>query len=55
MNQTFLAILLQICLTTTCALYLMRYRDHMQDASKLPQKLSTAHDVITVQSNKLVA
>ena len=27
----------------------------MQDASKLPQELSTAHEVITVQSNTLAA
>jgi DNA-binding protein YbaB len=33
----------------------MRYSDHMQDASKLPQELSTAHEVITVQSNTLAA
>ena len=55
MNKLFLVILFQICLATTCALYPMRYSDHMQDASKLPQELSTAHEVITVQSNKLVA
>ena len=55
MNQNFLVILLQICIEAAGAFQLMRYSDHMQDASKLPQELSTAHEVITVQSNTLAA
>ncbi len=55
MNQNFLVIPLQICIEAAGAFQLMRYSDHMQDASKLPQELSTAHEVITVQSNTLAA
>ncbi len=55
MNQKYFAFLLQICFATTCAFHLSRYSDSMQDASKLPQELSTAHEVILVQSNALVA
>ena len=55
MNQKYFAFIFQICITTTCAFSLSRYRDNMQDASKLPQELSTAHEVILVQSNAIVA
>jgi cell division protein FtsB len=55
MTQNFLAIFLQMFLATTGAFQLMRYSDYMQDTSKLPQELSTAHEVITVQSNTLAA
>ena len=54
MNQKYFVFFLQICITTTCAFHLTRYSDNMQDASQLPQELSTAHEVILVQSNAIV-
>ena len=55
MNQNYFVFFLQICITTTCAFHLTRYSGNMQDASQLPQELSTAHEVILVQSNAIVA
>ncbi len=55
MNQNFFLILLQICTITTCAFHPSRYSYNMQDQSQLPQELSTAHEVILVQSNAIVA
>jgi cell division protein FtsB len=55
MIQNFLVYLLLFCIATTCALDTGRYSDCMQDASQLPQEISTAHEVILVQSNALVA
>jgi transposase len=55
MNPNFLLILLQICSLTTCAIHASRYSDSMKDTSQLPQELSTAHEVILVQSNAIVA
>ena len=55
MNQKFLVFIFQICTMTTCAFQLTRYSDNMQDQSQLPQELSTAHEVILVQSNAIVA
>jgi transposase/cell division protein FtsB len=55
MNQNFFAFLFQICIMTTCAFQLTRYSVTMQDQSQLPQELSTAHEVILVQSNAIVA
>ena len=54
MIQKFLLILFQICTLTTCAFQPSRYSDNMQDKSQLPQELSTAHEVILVQSNAIV-
>ena len=55
MNQKFFVFIFQICTMTTCAFQLTRYSDNMQDQSQLPQELSTAHEVILVQSNAIVA
>ena len=55
MNQNFFLILFQICTMTTCAFHPSRYSYNMQDQSQLPQELSTAHEVILVQSNAIVA
>ena len=55
MNQNYFVFFLQICITTTCAFHMPRYSNNMQDASQLPQELSTAHEVILVQSNAIVA
>ena len=55
MIQIFLLFLFQICTLTTCAFQPSRYSDNMQDQSQLPQELSTAHEVILVQSNAIVA
>jgi len=54
MTQSFLLILLQICIISTCAFQSSRYSECMQDESQLPQELSTAHEVILVQSNAIV-
>ena len=53
MIQNFLLILFQICTMTTCAFQPSRYSDNMQNGSQLPQELSTAHEVILVQSNAI--
>jgi transposase len=53
MNQNFFAFLFPICIMTTCAFQLPRYSVNMQDGSQLPQELSTAHEVILVQSNAI--
>ena len=55
MIQIFLLFLFQICTLTTCAFQPSCYSDNMQDQSQLPQELSTAHEVILVQSNAIVA
>ena len=55
MNQKFFVFIFQICTMTTCAFQQTRYSNNMQNQSQLPQELSTAHEVILVQSNAIVA
>ena len=55
MIRNFLLVFFQICTMTTCAFQPQRYSHCMQDESQLPQELSTAHEVILVQSNAIVA
>ena len=55
MNQKFFVFIFQICTMNTCAFQQTRYSNNMQDQSQLPQELSTAHEVILVQSNAIVA
>jgi transposase len=54
-NQNFLVFLLQICIIITWVFDSGRYSLIMQDQSQLPQELSTALEVILVQSNAIVA
>ena len=39
---------------SSCAFHVSRYSSSMQDANELPEDLSTAKEVILVQSNVLV-
>lgn len=41
------------CVATPCAIHPGRYSTNMQDASELPNELSTAHEVILVQSSAI--
>jgi transposase len=52
-TQNYFFVFLIFVLNSTCAFHPRRYSSIMQDAKPLPQELSTAHEVILVQSSTI--